>query len=764
MITDLFLSVLEISLSTSLIALALILLAPFLNRRYAAKWNYLIWIFLGLRLLIPFQGPSLADILNQFTAPAAAQSENIPTATYPNETASEQRIIIEIPPQLMEPIVVPSEKSNTGITLLNAIAAVWFAGVFAFISLHFFSYLHYKRQVLKKGTALRDNPASQLLLRLSEELNIKQTVILIEYPEADSPMMMGFLKPVLVLPKECYNAEELYFILKHELVHLKRRDIYAKLLFMLANAVHWFNPLIWLMQKEAVIDMELSCDERVVQGAEYTVRRAYTETLFSTLRRKRAKKAMLSTQFYGGKQVMKKRFMNILEKAKKKNGAVLLMGAVALTIICGVLIGCSIDGSVTFGQENSQEEIQEIYSNVFKNYQKAKPLIYGALVKTGEEVSDENGQPYLLVTDSAYQSTASIQKALDSAFSTSYIETYLSWVLKGNYPLYKEIDGRLCVALADAVGEGLTENIIAVLEQNGNAIRIKIAGDPDDAEPHDYEVALVKENGRWAIDRILDLPAENSGQNGILMDGIDVPELVLNKARELVSGLYLLQQESSPECDYSNWRISSLSHCYTYENLYGMKLHLYQLNYELLSNAPEHIVLAGATSVTEDGWVTTDYPNSNYLVFQQSGEEFSFLTHLFENDCEPGDDIFTEDLKKRIPTTMLAYITAFDAHGLSFDTVEWVLIPSERATELGYDDNDGPSGFVIHNEEEKMVTLPFAENCDCTILDWRDSFVPAEITLKQFLSVLEERSNSTVPYWLTIENNEIVKIHEQYVP
>lgn len=635
MITDLFLSVLEISLSTSLIALVLILLAPFLNRRYAAKWNYLIWIFFALRLLIPLQGPSLADILAQFTAPAAAQNETIPAATLPNETVSEQRILIEIPPQLMTPIVVPSEKGSAGITLLNAIAAVWLAGVLAFISLHFFSYLHYKRQLLKRGTAIKDAPSSQLLLCLSEELNIKQTVTLIEYSEADSPMMMGFLKPILVLPKECYNAEELYFILKHELVHLKRHDIYAKLLFMLANAVHWFNPLIWLMQKEAVIDMELSCDERVVQGAEYTVRRAYTETLFSTLRRKRAKKTMLSTQFYGGKQVMKKRFMNILEKAKKKNGAVLLMGAVVLTILCGVLIGCSVGNSVSFGQENSQEEIQKIYSDVFKNYQKAKPLIYGALIETGEEVSDENGQPYLLVMDFAYRNAASIQEVLDSTFSSAYIKTYLSWVLQGEYPLYKEIDGRLCVALADAVGEGLTEDVIEVLEQTGNTIKVKIAGDPDDAVIGDYEVTLVKENSRWVIDQMLKLTAENAGPN-------------------------------------------------------------------------ERNGLADA--------------------------EF------------------------------LAYVTSFDAQGLSFDAVEWVLIPSDCATELGFSEDDGPNGFVIYNEEEKALTLPFAKDCSCTILDWQDSFAPAEITLEQFLAVLEERSNNTVPYWLTIKNNEIVKVQEQYIP
>lgn len=104
------------------------------------------------------------------------------------------------------------------------------------------------------------------------------------------------------MPDEEYSAEELHFILKHELVHLKRGDVCLKLLLTTANAIHWFNPLIWLMRKEATVDMELSCDERVTQGADYAQRKACTETLLSTLHKQCTKRTVLSTQFYGGKK------------------------------------------------------------------------------------------------------------------------------------------------------------------------------------------------------------------------------------------------------------------------------------------------------------------------------------------------------------------------------------------------------------------------------------------------------------------------------
>lgn len=168
-------------------------------------------------------------------------------------------------------------------------------------------------------------------------------------------MIIGFFKPVLVLPKERYSPEELFFILKHELVHLKRGDVYFKLLFVTASAVHWFNPFIWIMQKEAAVDMELSCDERVTQGANYAARKAYTETLLSMLHKRCDRRTSLSTQFYGGTKIMKKRFKNILRKNRKRNGIFILILAVALTMGFGALIGCSIAKEDTRKEDTGTE-------------------------------------------------------------------------------------------------------------------------------------------------------------------------------------------------------------------------------------------------------------------------------------------------------------------------------------------------------------------------------------------------------------------------
>lgn len=346
MIKNLFVSIFEISVSTSLIVLILLILAPLLNRRYASKWNYYIWIALAFCLFIPF-------------------NINLPL----------QQIVINVPKEVTSPIIINAgdaipitlqeEQKFMEITLLDLLAVIWLVVCVCFISVHIFSFLHYKAQIMKKGVYIESSSILCQLLNLQKDLQIKNKITIIKYSDAASPMIIGFFRPILVLPTNEYSQEELFFILKHELIHLKRHDIYFKLLFVMTNAIHWFNPLIYMMQKQASIDMELSCDERVIEGTDYAVRKAYTETLLATLHKQYKKAAAITTQFYGGNQIMKKRFKNILQKSKKKNGFLVLVCVISITLALGMMTGCSImESSSSKIQTGNESLIEESKNNV----------------------------------------------------------------------------------------------------------------------------------------------------------------------------------------------------------------------------------------------------------------------------------------------------------------------------------------------------------------------------------------------------------------
>ena len=130
-------------------------------------------------------------------------------------------------------------------------------------------------------------------------------------------------------------------------------------------------------------------------------------------------------------------------------------------------------------------------------------------------------------------------------------------------------------------------------------------------------------------------------REGILTDDIEAPEAVLAAAQRLVAQMFSNVQEEA----YSNWRIDSLKHVYTYDDFNGMTLQVYQMNYEFFAEDPQSVVLPGGMSMDGEGWVVPGYPDSTFLIFVQEGDSLSYLTFLVENDCFPGDEVFDEDLR-----------------------------------------------------------------------------------------------------------------------
>ena len=123
-----------------------------------------------------------------------------------------------------------------------------------------------------------------LLPILARELGLAQPVRLLTCPGVKGPMMTGLLSPTVILPEDLPPKEDLWFILRHELTHFKRRDILYKTLLLCANLVHWFNPLTWVLLRAAEGDLERCCDDDVVKGLPADDRARYGQVILDAVR------------------------------------------------------------------------------------------------------------------------------------------------------------------------------------------------------------------------------------------------------------------------------------------------------------------------------------------------------------------------------------------------------------------------------------------------------------------------------------------------
>ena len=153
-----------------------------------------------------------------------------------------------------------------------------------------------------------------------------------------SPMLTGLFSPVILLPYRTFREDELRLILKHELVHFKRRDLWRRLAFLVCRTAHWFNPAMPVFCKAANTACELACDERVTADVTADVKKRYCEAILFVAAGDRSGCApVLASGFGGTKEELKDRFRLILNGGKRKGLTVLCAAAVAAVAFSGAL-------------------------------------------------------------------------------------------------------------------------------------------------------------------------------------------------------------------------------------------------------------------------------------------------------------------------------------------------------------------------------------------------------------------------------------------
>jgi hypothetical protein len=182
-------------------------------------------------------------------------------------------------------------------------------------------------------------------------------------------MLVGAIRPVVLLPPAFrtpqFSSGEIARILKHELVHLKRHDLWYRGLVLLATAVHWFNPAVYLMAKAIAGLCEISCDERVLQGASFGQRKQYCETILRGIRSGNRPLTSWSTHFTGGKRRLKIRFQSILDTTKKRPGIAVLIVVLLAVILAGMAFDHrmpTVNGETAAGANGKAPADQPVYS------------------------------------------------------------------------------------------------------------------------------------------------------------------------------------------------------------------------------------------------------------------------------------------------------------------------------------------------------------------------------------------------------------------
>lgn len=193
------------------------------------------------------------------------------------------------------------------------------------------NHLFYKR-TMASACEITEGREPELFKAELERVSYLSPVKLCYSDALSTPLSMGLFNKtrVTLLPRRDYTEQELNFIFRHEVCHLQRCDIHTKVFLAFCLAFCWFDPLVWLAVRRASEDLELSCDELVLEGLGREERQAYARLLLMNSGKAPGFTSCLSA---AGK-TMRYRLKNVVEPRRCLPGT-LLLAAVMFFCVMG---------------------------------------------------------------------------------------------------------------------------------------------------------------------------------------------------------------------------------------------------------------------------------------------------------------------------------------------------------------------------------------------------------------------------------------------
>ncbi|MCB2289330.1 DUF4825 domain-containing protein [Clostridium sp. CS001] len=335
---------LSLSLSGSIIAVLIFAIKPFIKNKLSKSLQYYIWIVVLLRLIIPFSFEN--SIMNGVFYSNKNPQEVSADSTFKTiEGTSDNVINSSILPKVQENIANGVYNDDTDHSryfrdIFNQyVIYIWLFGATTVLIVNLIGYTRFFKYV-KQGNTSAHEKENEMLATL---LKRKKHVRLVRNRFVSTPMLIGILRPYIIIPDIDFNEKQLKNILLHEISHLKRFDIVVKWVTMIAASIHWFNPFMYFIKKEINHACELACDEAVIKNLKPEEKQDYGDTLISVVAEHKYSAQVLQATMCEEKKSLKERLIAIMNYSKKSRIIIVLSGVILVfTIIGAIVLGASV--------------------------------------------------------------------------------------------------------------------------------------------------------------------------------------------------------------------------------------------------------------------------------------------------------------------------------------------------------------------------------------------------------------------------------------
>jgi len=506
MMSELFKITLSLSLSGAAMILIVLLFGKLFRNRISSNWRYYIWLLVVLRLLVPYS-PEISVLGTLFQGEAGRSIvESAPVSQA--ETPAKPDTVLSVPANpVPDPVPnpaptdrdvqerpMPAERNNVITILQTLISWLWLTWLVVALILFIRKITMYQSFAKYVRAGQTDVTDETLLMEFGEicgQAGVKRAIELRINNLIASPLLLGIFRPCVILPTTAMPREDRRYIYLHELTHYKRGDIFYKWLLQLALCLHWFNPLVYLMVREANQACELSCDASVIRSMDTEERRGYGDALLKSLESPGSyRESLAAVTLHENSVLLKERLESIKNYTKNNKWRAVVSVILCLVIFAGgFALGAYLPNRTVISETNGGELTPEglpIMSasnrNVYEKYV-GNIAITGLLWRnfSPEDIStllERDGASLLTLANALEREEFEKNDWFDGAVPADFADT----VLSDYFPLSKDKVREVCADIYDAqtntyqytggLGGGPATPIVTGFNQNGKLLTI----------------------------------------------------------------------------------------------------------------------------------------------------------------------------------------------------------------------------------------------------------------------------------------------------
>lgn len=394
MLVEFFYKILMLSLSGTIIFSIVSILKPLTKKVFSPYLNYFLGIITLFTFIIPYS-VLMPELQNNFwNVPKFIEEKNVISDSRANGMINDNVIHTNDKSEkiqksqraenntITETSIVKQKTAKDFSVIKNNLAVIWLIGVITFIINKSIGVISFKKKLKANSRPVKDHEVKELFYECGKQLGVNKEISLMVCDSIGTPIATGIFNTIITIPTEEFDLTLLKMIFKHELMHYKRKDLWIKGMSFLVLSLHWFNPVVYLVNKDINKYCELSCDFHVVKDMNNDDKRYYGLAILKAMDNSINRKIALSTAMSASSKNQLKERLSMIKNGKRPKKSVTLLSVTTAFML--TVTGAFV--SSTLGQTKEKKNADD-----FAVVVKDNSLCAVNLSKLSNEVTIDKG-------------------------------------------------------------------------------------------------------------------------------------------------------------------------------------------------------------------------------------------------------------------------------------------------------------------------------------------------------------------------------------